>query len=108
MTSPRQWTAFAEETGIAANPFNHIYNWPQALEMSEVPRSKIVKINLIEDENGYLMGWLENDKGEEKVEMVLHKTIFSVQFAGGVDAEIEKGRGTPVTLRAEKVENLYP
>lgn len=105
MTEPRQWDAFAEETGDPKSPFLTICDWEQVLDMSGVPESKRVSIKLIEDQGGDLLGWIY--AGTENVVMVQHKRVFSIQFAYGVDAEIERGNGQAVALRAEKVRNLH-
>lgn len=106
MTQAREWDVFAEETGDPKLPFNSITNWQEALAMSGVPASKMVTARLIEDAEGDLRGWI--DTGETEIVMVQHKKIFPIQFAYGVEAEVEHGKGEVVSLRIEKIANLYP
>jgi hypothetical protein len=105
MTEQREWKAFAEETNDPKLPFNTITDWEEVLAMSGVRPENRVSVRLVEDPEGELRGWI--DKGADHPVMIQHKKIFPVQFAYGVDAEVERGNGEVVALRVEKIANLH-
>lgn len=105
MTTPREWEAFAEETGKPDFPFHSISQSERALRMRSVPKAKMVTVRLIEDPEGDLLGWIYT--GKNTVDMVQRKHIFPVQFVYGVEEEVKAGKGEVVTLRVEKIDNLY-
>lgn len=106
MVNPREWEAFAEETGNPDRPFHSISNSERTLRMRSVPTSRMITVRLIEDAEGGFLGWIYT--GKETVDMVQRRHIFPMQFVYGVEEEIQKGKGQVVNLRIEKIANLYP
>lgn len=99
-TQPRTWAMYAarKNDGTLVNFFPH----PNIVAMCTGKGDEVVPVVLTEDPDGVFAGWVDAEDGE--VSMIERHIIFEIQFPYGSEAEVKRGRGEVVRLRAEEAE----
>ena len=100
MTTPRTWDLFAgQRTQHSSTELEYadFFPHPGLVRMSGYDEAH--EVILVEDPTGDLLGWIDADDPDD-ITMIQHHMVFSVQFAYGVQPEIDRGYGEVVPLRA--------
>lgn len=93
----RTWDGFAQE---GEHRYLTVDTRRRMMKFRGVKDEDILNVKLIEDPTGEYFGWI--DTGKENPEMIRTETIFQVQFPGGYQELVDRGRGQVVRLRIER------
>lgn len=111
LPQPRTWKKFAglRQRHDGTHEYADFVNNARLVAMSGYPEAH--PVTLVEDPGGDLRGYIDLDEtgqpqihphtGIVEVHLVQHHRLFAMQFTYGLDAELERGRGQVVHLRAE-------